>query len=107
MKRMYYFICSDGTAENVAVHVVPFGKSKRDLSLLQQVQLAASSNSLFYFNIRNMDSSNFVRRLMEECGCRICNSTPKELVKLIKSKLPAADEINLSASYNPLRILRK
>lgn len=106
MKTFYFFIHSDSCAERATIFNVPFGISQREQTQLQKITICCASNSDFYFAKRDNESSEFVRKLMDNCQCTLSNATPAMLIELIKSVCPSANAKNLSENYEPFRIIR-
>lgn len=106
MKTFYFFIHSDSCTERATIFNVPFGISDREQTQLQKIQICCASNPDFYFAKRDKESSEFVRKLMDNCQCTLSNATPAMLLELIKSVCPSANAKNLSKNYEPFRIIR-
>lgn len=100
MKRNYYLIVSDNdNLERKVIHSIQLGESARDKTRLQKLQFLANNYTAIYFSVRNVESSEFVRKLMDECACVLTSTPASAILTLLKNCYPHHVK-NLSQNYS-------
>lgn len=102
MKSYFYLIISESDdLERKTIYNVSVGESERERTKLQKLQFIAASHSSVYFEKRTLESSDFVRHLMDEFCCVLKNTNISIALNSVINCLPQ-HVINLSDNYKSL-----
>lgn len=100
MKRNYYLIVSNtDDLERKVIYNIKLGESARDKTRLQRLQFLANNYAAIYFSVRNLESSEFVKKLMDECACVLTSTSASAILAHLKNCYPHHVK-NLSRNYS-------
>lgn len=107
MKSYFYLIISESDdLERKTIYNVSVGASAQEQAKLQKLQFIAANRTKFYFQKRSLQSSDFVRNLMDEFSCILKNINVSNALNFVVNCLPQ-HVLNLSVNYQPLSTTRQ